>query len=494
MLFVRVITMDLKNNFLRTMLIAVMLTVSALSPAAIYKWVDDAGKVHFSDTPPEGDVKVDEKVLKPHKTIGGNNESDGFITKVASQKTPIKYEGQADSKRIRLENVVMDLEKSKGGRKVIGAYYSGANCLKKGTTLAWSKGRAEIEAKRYKSQFNKVITQLGYTAEGAGRLFGGQQIDKAELSLAAEIKELQVNSCRNGGRFSQEHKRINTYMKIKWSVFDILERKIIYEATTEGSSSDSYKRSTDDELSLSRFKAFRQSLKNLLADSELVEFFTSESRALPQLATPKGDAPIPLSLGLQYGDGKEKFTSIVDDLKRASVTIRSTSGHGSGFLITNDGYVVTNSHVVEKAKQAVVVFEKIELRADVVRNDSKRDVALLKLNEFNADALSISKREPVEGETIYVIGTPLDEKLSHTVTRGIISAKRTLEDGKEYFQTDAAINPGNSGGPVFNEYGEVVGIAVSGLFNRAGGSLNINFLIPIDEVIGLLHVTKNQER
>jgi len=483
--------MDFRNIIFRIVVALALLPIASLSNAAIYKWVDDSGKVHFSDTPPEGDIKVDEKVIKPNKSGSVGDGANSFTTKVASKNTPIKYSGESNSKRIRLENVVMALEKTGGGRKVIGAHYSGANCLKKGTTIAWSKGRVAIDAKNYQSQFNKVITEFGYAAEGEDRLFGGQQIDKAELSLAAEIKELQVNSCRSDHRFSKNNKKISTYMKIKWSVFDILERKIIYQLTTEGSSSDWYDRSTNDEISISRFKSFRQSVRNMLADNKLVGFFEPESNVPRKTVATENSRHVPLSLGVSYGDGKEKFTSIVEDLKRASVTIRSPSGHGSGFLITNDGYIVTNSHVVEKAKQVVVIFEKIELRADVVRNDSKRDVALLKLKEFNAAALSISKRKPVEGETIYVIGTPLDEKLSHTVTRGIISAKRTLEDGKEYFQTDAAINPGNSGGPIFNEYGEVIGIAVSGLFNRAGGSLNINFLIPIEEVIGSLNITND---
>jgi len=484
-----------KGRLFPFLIIVSLLMWSSLSTAAVYKWVDENGKVHFSDTPPEGDVKADKKIIKPNKGIKGGSTSTGFSTKVASIRQPIKYNGNAESRRIRLEKVVMDLEKEDGGRNVIGANYSGGSCLKKGTTLAWSKGRAEVNAKKYQDQFNKVITEYGYQAEGAGRLFGGQQVNKAELSLAAEIKELQVNSCRSSSRFSASRTNVNTYLKIKWSVFDILERKIIYELTTDGSDRGTYERTTNDELSISRFKAFRMSVKNMLADNGISKVFASDKSGNLRLAinekSSKQAVKLPLLLGIQYGNSNNKFTSIVDSLKRASVTVRSTSGHGSGFVVTNDGYVITNSHVVAKAKQVVVVFNEIELRADVIRDDPIRDVALLKLRDFNGEALSISKQQPVEGETIYVIGTPLEEKLSHTVTRGIISAKRTLEDGNNYLQTDAAINPGNSGGPIFNDRGEVVGIAVSGLFNRAGGSLNINFLIPIDEVMSSLNIVSN---
>lgn len=92
------------------------------------------------------------------------------------------------------------------------------------------------------------------------------------------------------------------------------------------------------------------------------------------------------------------------------------------------------------------------------------------------------------GTPVYIMGTPLSESLSYTVTRGIVSAVRKMEDEQLYYQTDAGVNPGNSGGPAFDPAGEVVAMAVSGLLTRQGGSLNINFLIPIDEVLGSLTV------
>ena len=91
----------------------------------------------------------------------------------------------------------------------------------------------------------------------------------------------------------------------------------------------------------------------------------------------------------------------------------------------------------------------------------------------------------------FTFGTPLSEKLSSTVTRGIISANRFLEDKQAYYQTDASINPGNSGGPAVNKFGEVIGIAVAGLINRSGSSVNINFLIPIEEAIKTLNIQNN---
>ena len=101
--------------------------------------------------------------------------------------------------------------------------------------------------------------------------------------------------------------------------------------------------------------------------------------------------------------------------------------------------------------------------------------------------VTISKNKMTEGDTVYVIGTPLDVSLSNTVTKGVYSAHRRL-NGLPFYQTDAAINAGNSGGPAFNEQGELVGISVAGLFTREGASLNVNYLIPIDNAVTILNI------
>jgi serine protease Do len=101
--------------------------------------------------------------------------------------------------------------------------------------------------------------------------------------------------------------------------------------------------------------------------------------------------------------------------------------------------------------------------------------------------LKAAKQGPVPGDEIYVIGTPLDLSLSETITKGIVSAERII-DGQPYLQTDAAINPGNSRGPAFDANGELVAIAVAGIFTSSGASVNINYLIPIDEAMKSLNI------
>lgn len=130
----------------------------------------------------------------------------------------------------------------------------------------------------------------------------------------------------------------------------------------------------------------------------------------------------------------------------------------------------------------LIVTSDSEIYGQVVRIDAQRDVALVKAEGTTNYPLKTSTKEVRIGEQIYAVGTPLSEELSFSMTRGIISGKRSV-NGLPLLQTDAAINPGNSSGPVLNENGDVVEISVSGIFSKSGGSLNTNFVIPIDDAL-----------
>ncbi len=155
---------------------------------------------------------------------------------------------------------------------------------------------------------------------------------------------------------------------------------------------------------------------------------------------------------------------------------------GSGFVVSSDGYVLTNAHVVNKAtKVTVTTHNKQAFNAKLIGLDTKTDIALLKIESAGLIAAKIGNPESLEvGEWVVAIGAPFG--LDNTVTAGIVSAKgRNLpsENYVPFIQTDVAINPGNSGGPLFNTKGEVVGIN-SQIYSRSGGFMGISFSIPID--------------
>lgn len=162
---------------------------------------------------------------------------------------------------------------------------------------------------------------------------------------------------------------------------------------------------------------------------------------------------------------------------------RKVRSSGSGFVISRDGYILTNHHVVDQASEIQVLFtDRREYQATVIGTDRRSDLALLKIDAKGLDALVFADSDNLKvGEWVLAIGSPFG--LDYSVTAGIVSAKgRSLptEKGENYvpfIQTDVAINPGNSGGPLFNLKAEVVGIN-SQIFSRTGGSIGLSFSIP----------------
>lgn len=156
---------------------------------------------------------------------------------------------------------------------------------------------------------------------------------------------------------------------------------------------------------------------------------------------------------------------------------------GSGFVISSDGFILTNHHVVDQATEIQVLFsDRSEYQATIIGSDRRSDLALLKIEAKGLDSLKFANSDKLKvGEWVLAIGSPFG--LDYSVTAGIVSAKgRSLptEQGENYvpfIQTDVAINPGNSGGPLFNLDGRVVGIN-SQIFSRSGGSIGLSFSIP----------------
>lgn len=158
-------------------------------------------------------------------------------------------------------------------------------------------------------------------------------------------------------------------------------------------------------------------------------------------------------------------------------------GVGSGFILTSDGFVMTNAHVVDGADEVIVTLtDKREFKAKIVGADKRSDVAVVKIEATGLPAVKIGDINRLRvGEWVMAIGSPFG--LESTVTAGIVSAKqRDTGDYLPFIQTDVAINPGNSGGPLINMRGEVVGIN-SQIYSRSGGFQGISFSIPIDEAI-----------
>jgi S1-C subfamily serine protease len=224
-------------------------------------------------------------------------------------------------------------------------------------------------------------------------------------------------------------------------------------------------------------------LRTLLADPELralrpLEAGTATATAPaangPALPAMHFKLPAPLPGGSQAN---------AEALRQAVVTVMHDNVTGSGFYIA-DGYLLTNHHVVGTAH-----YVKVKLAGgrvvvgEVVRDDSRRDAALVKTESVGIAPLRVSVAEPRIGEDVFAIGSPLGQELAGTFTRGVMSGTRQA-NGMEYLQSDVAINPGNSGGPLLDGSSTVVGIAVSKITAAAG----LSFFIPLRDAANALQL------
>ena len=192
--------------------------------------------------------------------------------------------------------------------------------------------------------------------------------------------------------------------------------------------------------------------------------------------------------GSPFGELFEKFFDPEDFERRR----RDGQSLGSGFVISEDGYILTNHHVIEGADEVIVrMSDRKEYVAEVIGSDEASDVAVLKVEGVSLPTLKIGDSEDIKvGEWVLAIGSPFG--FDATVTAGIVSAKgRSLPSDNyvPFIQTDVAINPGNSGGPLFNMDGEVIGIN-SQIYSRSGGFMGLSFAIPIEMAVDVANQIK----
>lgn len=189
------------------------------------------------------------------------------------------------------------------------------------------------------------------------------------------------------------------------------------------------------------------------------------------------------------------FRDLFEQRGRPRGSIQPVRSSGSGFVISKDGYILTNHHVVDGAEEIQVLFsDRSEYQAAIIGTDRRSDLALLKIDAKGLKPLKFADSEQLRvGEWVLAIGSPFG--LDYSVTAGIVSAigrsipNRQRENYVPFIQTDVAINPGNSGGPLFNLDGEVVGIN-SQIFSRSGGSIGLSFSIPSSMALNVVEQLK----
>ena len=317
--------------------------------------------------------------------------------------------------------------------------------------------------------FKAEVVRYGFsTPEDAISVFD-DKANGTDYRVGATMMAFDYRTC------GDKDQNGSAYSKVKWEVFSVRRQQVVYSAVIESS----YASTANVPEKEFDHAVMAGVVDNLLADPSFVAVI--KSGGMTETAPAQAQAAMRLETGAIVAGGVDKGTP---KILAAVATVESGIGSGSGFYISQQGYLLTNKHVVGDDK-----FVRVKLSGgrslvgEVVRVDKTRDVALLHTDPIGSEALALRSEPGVVGEVVYAVGSPFGQSLSGTVTRGVISGRRVFE-GVPYLQSDVAVNPGNSGGPLIDANGRVIGISAIGT-----SAQGINIFIPIDDALDKLSLT-----
>ena len=364
--------------------------------------------------------------------------------------------------------------KISAGSEIGNVYRSNNGHFERAEKINWEE-TSDVSSDELGIQINNELNQFGYPVPGMEDKFRNEK-KSSRYQISAEINKLNFDKYIHSDytRLPNQNLPGNIFLLkstedkscklvINWTVYDNFKGKVVFEKEIPTSVI-----ANDNTFKVLVFKSVSGSLKKLLCDSGFVQ-------AVRKKQTGNNDIIKNDTLFLEKPKiAAEKLPDVVE----SSITIDLGGGHGSGFMISNEGYALTNYHVVGDEKTVDVILNSgIKLKADVIRRSEKDDVALIKLQGSGFKAVTVNTSEVIVGSNVIAVGSPSSKYLGQSVTKGIVSGKREF-DGSVFIQTDVSVSPGNSGGPLINEQNQVIGIITSKIIER--GVEGVSFAIPVE--------------
>jgi len=386
---------------------------------------------------------------------------------------------------------------------IIGSRYSGLvglqRCNLKGQgEVVWSTGRRYVGGQDddYAQVFFETLSARGYNVVGDPKIMFGRskELAKAKYLVGGRVLDLKMNLCDVYNMWDNPtgEEVAEIYLKVEWTVYSAVEKEVAYTTVTEG-----YHNRTEEiagGINLTFMDALASAAEELASDQGMYDLVSKRPEPRSLANKPLPDEPIVLPQTLAR---VTPFEDNSEPLLNGVVTILLPGGHGSGFVISRDGWILTNEHVAGGHDTVMVRFRSgLELEGEVVREHKARDVALVKVQVNNVSSLCLRKTPVHVGEKVFAVGAPLDVDLSHTVTGGMVSAIRHFDDwmgGLETIQADVSIYGGNSGGPLVDVNGNVVGISEAGRLDD-GANTNLNYFVPISDALKRLNVVIEKKK
>lgn len=384
-----------------------------------------------------------------------------------------------DSRVIELSRVQVDIPRGTEIGRMSGQF--GNKCLGVRTgPIYQEKPRVTEGSNEWNDTFYRVMNGHGYrVADGPNQLFQARR--NAELQFGVIITEMKVDASAVCDFFSERAvgMRATSRVAVEWQVFDPVQRQVILKQRGEGAFQSTQTLALDGQMALQH--AFADAVNKLAALPELRTIMLTKREVKPApvaVGSGAGQGKLPLR---RLGNFQSAIDNQIDRLRSATVLIEvGASGHGSGFIVSEDGLMITNRHV--SAGQRFLRVRLVSGRTvvgEVLREHEQRDVALVKLEGSGYPTIPIRETPVRITEEVYAIGAPQRREFAWTVTRGVVSAWRPAKPPAQLFdeiQADVAIHGGNSGGPLLDKQGNLVAICVTG-FGK--DNMSINQFIPI---------------
>jgi len=345
--------------------------------------------------------------------------------------------------------------------------------------IQWSAWHQRVCMSYFPSVFNEKLKSLHYNVIGISSNLFDYKTSSPDLIVGAVITNAM-------GNFSSKGSKQRSYsITVEWQVYDTTQQQVVYKKTTTGHADmDAYGKTSTDIEAMSR--AFSDALSGILEDEAFAALVKGKSQsAMPpaQETSLKNDPSILDGAYITRYKHASKAMPLSEALKSV-VTVQVGGMLGSGFVVSGNGLILTNYHVVSRANTVrIITYDGKTLDAQVIKTNSARDVAILHAPGIHLPPLAVNTKKLDIGVTVFAIGSPRGVKFSGTVTNGIISSYRNIRN-MDWIQSTAVINPGNSGGPLVDGTGSVIGIS-TGMLQGTNG---IYFYIPIEEAISTLGI------
>jgi len=381
-----------------------------------------------------------------------------------------------DAKNLRIEAVPIDLKNESNKIRIFSDY---SKYLKKSEKKE-AKKRSEFEDIEYDNsifsqRLNGFLKEVGFIDTTDKVLQNGYLNN---LITTVKITEYTYNRAPAHAYFEYGG-MVYTELKAEWTLTDIYGDTIFSYETTMVS----------DKIGYGKNKSISETVKVSITNAltkGLIEFMQT-----PEVTTSLKDKSLIQKEAsfstIELGLGAKTVSSLSDAIK-SSVTIKADDSHGSGFIVSNQGHIITNFHVIALAKNLKVVMnDKTEHAVEIVRISKIHDLALLRIAVQNSVPFIISNSKELEiAADIFAVGSPKAEDLSQSISKGIISGKRRTDQGFFLMQIDASVNSGNSGGAIVTKEGLVLGVVSAKLFGY--GIEGIGFGIPAYEILDRLKI------